>query len=172
MKCICFLISVFCLYGYVKSASLEPVNKILAQEFESNVNNYKFSYYTDDGQRREESAVLHKSGPDVENLEVQGVFSYNLDDGRVNIVTYTSGVNGFRPKIDINGRHTGSINFGVPRTTERQPGQITSAVFAQPSFGFGQSAKSGMIESDLPSISSEEPIISEISTALYKTLGK
>ncbi|XP_049822113.1 endocuticle structural glycoprotein ABD-5-like [Aethina tumida] len=101
MKCISILISVFCLYEYSKCAPLEPINKILVQKFENNIDNYKFQYYIDDGQQREESGVLQNAGSDNENLEVQGVFSYNLDDGRLYKVIYTAGADGFRPKIEI-----------------------------------------------------------------------
>lgn len=59
-----------------------------------------YRYQTEDGQKREEKGSLVNPNTKDEGLEVVGSYSYTKDD-KTYIVTYTAGVNGYRPVTKI-----------------------------------------------------------------------
>ncbi|XP_070496687.1 endocuticle structural glycoprotein SgAbd-5-like [Chironomus tepperi] len=67
---------------------------------------YNFLYETSDGQKRDETGQLKDAPPTPENpnnkvIDIFGSYEFTSPEGRTYRVEYTSGVNGFLPKVSI-----------------------------------------------------------------------
>jgi hypothetical protein len=67
---------------------------------------YNFLYETSDGQKRDETGTLKDAPPTPENpnnkvIDIIGSYEFTSPEGRTYRVEYTSGVNGFLPKVSI-----------------------------------------------------------------------
>ncbi|CRK95979.1 CLUMA_CG009420, isoform A [Clunio marinus] len=67
---------------------------------------YNFAYETSDGQKRDETGTLKDAPPTEDNpnakaIDIVGSYEFTSPEGKTYRVEYTSGVNGFLPKVTI-----------------------------------------------------------------------
>ncbi|XP_045492993.1 endocuticle structural glycoprotein SgAbd-5-like [Colias croceus] len=83
-------------------ASAAYANIIRYENDNDGSGNYKFSFETSDGTRREETGTLVNAGQPDEHIAVLGSYSYIRSDGTLETVEYTADENGYKVIIPTN----------------------------------------------------------------------
>ncbi|XP_045492992.1 endocuticle structural glycoprotein SgAbd-5-like [Colias croceus] len=95
-------------------ASAAYANIIRYENDNDGSGNYKFSFETSDGTRREETGTLVNVGQPDEHIAVTGSYSYIRSDGTLETVEYTADESGFKVIIPTNLPEEEDVSFALP----------------------------------------------------------
>ncbi|KAH8304031.1 hypothetical protein KR018_006401, partial [Drosophila ironensis] len=96
MKCV--LVAILFSIAICLAAPAGPEAEIVSLASEVSSDGYNYNFETSDGNKQEQHGTLKNLGPEEDALQVAGSYSYQGDDGKTYLVTYTADENGYQPQ--------------------------------------------------------------------------